>query len=350
MSSSNKSSQLPDYLDRRGWVVPVNLEMANQERQRVTRTLLGVFADAEFFTSDYSTCVRLRATSTFNGLLDRRENLVPKVKERQDWPCRSLLKKMVSQKILKFLPRKMLSQKDIMKTGPLSEILSKNTVKNYRVEWTEEWDEVLNIAGFDQGQCSIYNFDPNSKSGSSSRRRRSSGSESIWLSASSNFGSLVFFFAGFVVCRSETMISIYGIVADTMLNWTTLVERKVMGFGTTLREMEDRNNTHFLVFGPWKNIKELPKNIASLFGCLDTQGTSICKLQWSTNQEIPTSFRLKLMVELLLGQGYQCLGNLNNWGDEIARAQKHILQTGEKRKRISIVATLETTNRQTKKK
>ncbi|GAA0146646.1 hypothetical protein LIER_36356 [Lithospermum erythrorhizon] len=56
-----------------------------------------------------------------------------------------------------------------------------------------------------------------------------------------------------------------------------------------------------------------------------------------------------MMVELLLGQGYQCLGNLNNWGDKIERAQNHILQTGEKRKRISTVGTLETTNPQTKK-
>ncbi|GAA0186112.1 hypothetical protein LIER_33400 [Lithospermum erythrorhizon] len=52
MSSSSESSQLPDYLDRRGWVVPPNLEMANQERQRLTRTLLGVFVDVEFFTSN----------------------------------------------------------------------------------------------------------------------------------------------------------------------------------------------------------------------------------------------------------------------------------------------------------
>ncbi|GAA0144972.1 hypothetical protein LIER_42835 [Lithospermum erythrorhizon] len=37
MSSSSLSSQLPDYLDR---------------RERLTRTLLGVFADAEFFTVD----------------------------------------------------------------------------------------------------------------------------------------------------------------------------------------------------------------------------------------------------------------------------------------------------------
>ncbi|GAA0174982.1 hypothetical protein LIER_28251 [Lithospermum erythrorhizon] len=67
---------------------------------------------------------------------------------------------------------------------------------NLGVAWTEEWDEVLNLAGFDQGNVSTYNYDPNSESGSSSRRRRSSGSENLWLLASSAFGTPIFFLQG----------------------------------------------------------------------------------------------------------------------------------------------------------
>ncbi|GAA0149513.1 hypothetical protein LIER_08664 [Lithospermum erythrorhizon] len=73
----------------------------------------------------------------------------------------------------------------------------KNSLQNYcensGVAWTKEWDEVLNLARFDQGNVSTYNYDPNSESGSSSRRRRSSGSVNLWLSASSTFGTPIFF-------------------------------------------------------------------------------------------------------------------------------------------------------------
>ncbi|GAA0144970.1 hypothetical protein LIER_42834 [Lithospermum erythrorhizon] len=110
-----------------------------------------------------------------------------------------------------------------------------NSLQNYceksRVKWTEEWNEVLNIAGFDQGNCSTYNYDPTSDSGSRSRRRRSFGSENIWLSASSTFGSLMFF-AGFVICKSEAIVTIALIVADSMAKWTKMVEGKIMGFGS----------------------------------------------------------------------------------------------------------------------
>ncbi|GAA0165092.1 hypothetical protein LIER_20581 [Lithospermum erythrorhizon] len=53
---------------------------------------------------------------------------------------------------------------------------------NSGTKWTEDWDEILNIAGYEQGNSSLYNFEPNLDSGSSSRRRRSSGSDNIWLS------------------------------------------------------------------------------------------------------------------------------------------------------------------------
>ncbi|GAA0153878.1 hypothetical protein LIER_37808 [Lithospermum erythrorhizon] len=56
------------------------------------------------------------------------------------------------------------------------------------VEWTKKW-EVLSIAGYDQCSNSFYNYDPTSELGSSARRRRSSRSESIWLSAASHFGT-----------------------------------------------------------------------------------------------------------------------------------------------------------------
>ncbi|GAA0147310.1 hypothetical protein LIER_07043 [Lithospermum erythrorhizon] len=52
MSSSSESSQLPDYLDRRGWIVPANLESTTQDQERLTRTPPGVFSDAEFFSAD----------------------------------------------------------------------------------------------------------------------------------------------------------------------------------------------------------------------------------------------------------------------------------------------------------
>ncbi|GAA0174984.1 hypothetical protein LIER_28252 [Lithospermum erythrorhizon] len=52
MNSSSESSKLSDYLDRRGWIVPANLELAAQDRERLTRTLLGVFVHVEFFSTD----------------------------------------------------------------------------------------------------------------------------------------------------------------------------------------------------------------------------------------------------------------------------------------------------------
>ncbi|GAA0155236.1 hypothetical protein LIER_38048 [Lithospermum erythrorhizon] len=246
--------------------------------------------------------------------------------------------------------------------------------ENSRVEWTEEWDEVLNIAGFDQGNCSNYNYDPNSDSRSSSRRRRSLGSENIWLSASSTFGSPMFF-AGFVIYKSEVIVTIVGIVADSMAKWTKLVEGKVKGFGANLRETENINNKHLLIFGPWKNIKELPKNIADMFVNLDAQGangnqldilmefdgftrellnniavfeTSLCKLQWTINQEIPRSFGV--MAELLLGHASKCLRKLRSWEEKISRAQIYSHQNGEKRKRESTVIASDDANTPPKKR
>ncbi|GAA0154986.1 hypothetical protein LIER_12818 [Lithospermum erythrorhizon] len=77
---------------------------------------------------------------------------------------------------------------------------------NSGTKWSKDWDDVLNIAGYEEGNISLYNFDPNSNSGSSSRRRRSLGSDNIWLSASSNFGTPLFY-AGFVIYKSEVINS-----------------------------------------------------------------------------------------------------------------------------------------------
>ncbi|GAA0153881.1 hypothetical protein LIER_37809 [Lithospermum erythrorhizon] len=86
-------------------------------------------------------------------------------------------------------------------------------------------------------------------------------------------------------------------------------------------------------------MKEFPKKIADLFMSLDTQGsngqkiemlmdldgftremlnnvaifeTSMCKLQWTSNQQIPNSFKLKLLSELLLEHGDKCLGRISD--------------------------------------
>ncbi|GAA0160228.1 hypothetical protein LIER_39002 [Lithospermum erythrorhizon] len=165
---------------------------------------------------------------------------------------------------------------------------------------------------------------------------------------------------GFVLCKSPGVINIYGIAADNEDSWNKEIEVRLKGFARTILDEDSKNETHFLIFGPWHSVDQLPPissniirsqwvgtseviNIAwmaeiqppnnMLLFRIANLNTSISNANWNTNYIVPPSVGFTILFELLLDIHGKSVGLMVNWTDEVIMAKLAKVRAGDKRKK-----------------
>ncbi|KAG9145582.1 hypothetical protein Leryth_024525 [Lithospermum erythrorhizon] len=106
----------------------------------------------------------------------------------------------------------------------------------------------------------MFNFTNSSISvGSLATPSRSTTSDSIWVSADSEFPPP--FYAGFIMCKSPTLICICGVVTQSIEIKNKEIEESIRGFSCLLLGANEVDNSHFLIFGPSISLTEFPPKL-----------------------------------------------------------------------------------------
>ncbi|GAA0171607.1 hypothetical protein LIER_25597 [Lithospermum erythrorhizon] len=186
--------------------------------------------------------------------------------------------------------------------------------------------------------------------------------DSHWGFASFDFNPL--FYVGFVICKSPSLIFIYGVVSQSVDNWNRKVEEKIIEFSCLLHGEDEKDNSHFLIFGPWTNLNEFPSKIKNLLqnrcisGSFDlrprwilaldaplhgllakvhTFFSTLCKTNWNLDQSLQTSVGFFLLSDLILHHSFLCVGQISDWTEEIEMTERNQILVGGKRSRVSEV-------------
>ncbi|GAA0175546.1 hypothetical protein LIER_28696 [Lithospermum erythrorhizon] len=72
------------------------------------------------------------------------------------------------------------------------------------------------------------------------------------------------FYAGFIVCKTHSLLYIMGIVGKNVQDWNSQVEGKIKDFTNMFNNEQEQKNSHFLIFGPWINMSKFPANVEKL--------------------------------------------------------------------------------------